>query len=107
MPSLVSQVCHASLDRSPRGHRPAAHHPARMLVSRGPPRRCDRGYSHRMGSIDGNEARRPDDHRESLATFDDVIERTCLGGGTLVANRGLPVDVEALSRLLPAAGGYA
>ena len=40
---------------------------------------------------------------ESLTTFDDVIERTGLGGGTPIANRGLPVDVDALARLLPAA----
>ena len=39
----------------------------------------------------------------SLTTFDEVIERTGLGGGTAIANRGLPVDVEALARLLPAA----
>ena len=40
---------------------------------------------------------------ESLTTFDDVIERTGLGGATPIANRGLSVDVEALARLLPAA----
>ena len=40
---------------------------------------------------------------ESLTTFDDMIERTRLGGGTPIANRGLPVDVDALARLLPAA----
>ena len=36
-------------------------------------------------------------------TFDEVIDRTGLGGGTPIANRGQPVDVEALARLLPAA----
>ena len=40
---------------------------------------------------------------ESLTTVDDVIERTGLGGGTPIANRGRSVDVEALARLLPAA----
>ena len=40
---------------------------------------------------------------ESLTAFDDVIERTGLGGGTPIANRELLVDVEALARLLPAA----
>ena len=40
---------------------------------------------------------------ESLATFDDVVERTGLGGGAPIANRGQPVDVEPLARLLPAA----
>ena len=40
---------------------------------------------------------------ESLTTFDDVIERTGLGGGSPIANRGQPVDIEALERLLPAA----
>ena len=40
---------------------------------------------------------------ESLTTFDDVIERTGLGGGTPIANRELPVDVDALARLRPAA----
>ena len=39
----------------------------------------------------------------SLAAFDEVIERTGLGGGAQIANRGQPVDVEALARLLPAA----
>ena len=39
----------------------------------------------------------------SLTTFDDVIERTGLGGGAQTANRGVPVDVDALARLLPAA----
>ena len=39
----------------------------------------------------------------SLTTFDDVIERTGLGGGAQIANRGVPVDVDALARLLPAA----
>ena len=43
----------------------------------------------------------------SLMTFDDVIRRTGLGGGSPIANRGLPVDVEALARLLPAAVGEA
>ena len=43
------------------------------------------------------------DNFVSLTTFDEVIERTGLGGGTAIANRGLPVDVEALTRLLPAA----
>ena len=40
---------------------------------------------------------------DSLATFEDLIERTGLGGETPIANRGLPVDVETLARLLPAA----
>ena len=40
---------------------------------------------------------------ESLTTFDDVIARTGLGGGTPIANRAQPVDVEPLTRLLPAA----
>ena len=40
---------------------------------------------------------------DSLTTFDDLIERTDLGGETPIANRGLPVDVENLVRLLPAA----
>ena len=39
----------------------------------------------------------------SLTTFDDVIERTGLGGGAQIANRGVPVDVDALARLLPVA----
>ena len=39
----------------------------------------------------------------SLTAFHEVIERTGLGGGTPIANRGLPVDVDALARLLPAA----
>ena len=39
----------------------------------------------------------------SLTTFDEVIERTGLGGGAQIANRGMPVDVDALARLLPAA----
>ena len=39
----------------------------------------------------------------SLTTFDDVIERTGLGGGAQIANRGVPVGVDALARLLPAA----
>ena len=39
----------------------------------------------------------------SLTTFDEVIERTGLGGGTAIANRGLPMDIKALARLLPAA----
>ena len=32
-----------------------------------------------------------------------MIERPGLGGGTAIANRGLPVDVDALARLRPAA----
>ena len=39
----------------------------------------------------------------SLTTFDEVTERTGLGSGTPIANRGQPVDVEALARRLPAA----
>ena len=39
----------------------------------------------------------------SLTTFDEVIERTGLGGGAQIANRGQPVDVEALARLPPVA----
>ena len=39
----------------------------------------------------------------SLTTFDEVIERTGLGGGTAIANRGQPVDVATLARLLPSA----
>ena len=43
----------------------------------------------------------------SLTTFDEVTERTGLGSGTPIANRGQPVDVEALARRLPAAVGEA
>ena len=52
-----------------------------------------------------NHARRSirDKRFVSLTAFDEVTERTGLGGGTAIANRGLPVDVEALARLLPVA----
>ena len=40
---------------------------------------------------------------DSLVPFDDLVERTGLGGANPIPNRGLPVDVDALSRRLPAA----
>ena len=40
---------------------------------------------------------------DSLMTFDELIERTGLGTGRPIANRALPMNVEALTRLLPAA----
>ena len=44
---------------------------------------------------------------DSLMTFDELIERTGLGTETPIANRGLPVDGEALAHRLPSAVGYA
>ena len=40
---------------------------------------------------------------DSLVPFDALVERTGLGTGTPIANRGLSVDVEALARRLPSA----
>ena len=40
---------------------------------------------------------------DSLVPFDDLLERTGLGGAKLIPNRGLSVDVDALARRLPAA----
>ena len=40
---------------------------------------------------------------DSLVPFDDLLERTGLGGGEPIPNRGLPVDIDALARRLPAA----
>ena len=42
-----------------------------------------------------------------MVSFDDLVERTGLGTETPIANRGLPVDVEALARRLPSAVEHA
>ena len=44
---------------------------------------------------------------DSLVPFDDLVERTGLGTESPIANRGLPVDVEALARWLPSAVEHA
>ena len=44
---------------------------------------------------------------DSLIPFDDLVARTGLGTGTPIANRGRPVDAEALARRLPGAVEHA